>query len=374
MSKNSIQQFSTLASSNTDIVGINVNTGWPPNNVGPAFRTLMALLADSLKPLIIDVTGLGSITLSAAQASAEWIEFQGAITAPLTVTLPNAFFVGHAANESAGGHPVILTSGGGTNVTLPDDGYSYTYRCDGGGNTTLPGIGFGAINLSGPIAVLGDLVVSGTLTVDDGVTITGNSAVNGQLTVTGGGTSEGRWTITSGGVTVDSGGASITGTMTVVGNTGLNGTLLVTDGGTSLGSWTITAGGLFVSSGGASITGDSSVNGTVALSAASSGGQAARWNQALGGANATYQGFLGSKFLDTTYTNSTGRPIFVSVWGVGSGVDTFVAQTPDGNQVALSGLPMAGQTFGITFVVPTGATYKVTTFHGSITLQGWQEL
>lgn len=46
MSKTSISQFSTSAASNTDINGINVNTGWPPSNVGPAFRTLMALLAD----------------------------------------------------------------------------------------------------------------------------------------------------------------------------------------------------------------------------------------------------------------------------------------------------------------------------------------
>ena len=46
MSKDSISQYSTAAASNTDIAGINVNTGWPPNNVGPAFRELMAQLAD----------------------------------------------------------------------------------------------------------------------------------------------------------------------------------------------------------------------------------------------------------------------------------------------------------------------------------------
>ncbi len=45
MAKNSISQFSTAAASNTDIAGINVNTGWVGANVGQAFRELMAMLA-----------------------------------------------------------------------------------------------------------------------------------------------------------------------------------------------------------------------------------------------------------------------------------------------------------------------------------------
>ncbi len=45
MTKTSISQFSTAAASNTDINGINVNTGWVGSNVGQAFRELMAMLA-----------------------------------------------------------------------------------------------------------------------------------------------------------------------------------------------------------------------------------------------------------------------------------------------------------------------------------------
>jgi hypothetical protein len=45
MAKNAISQYSTVAALNTDISGININTGWPPSNVGPAFRENMALLA-----------------------------------------------------------------------------------------------------------------------------------------------------------------------------------------------------------------------------------------------------------------------------------------------------------------------------------------
>lgn len=43
-----IFDLSTTPASNTAIAGINVNTGWPPSNVGPAFRELMAEVKGAL--------------------------------------------------------------------------------------------------------------------------------------------------------------------------------------------------------------------------------------------------------------------------------------------------------------------------------------
>ncbi|MGB8840088.1 MAG: hypothetical protein WCC64_03355 [Aliidongia sp.] len=94
MAKQSIQQFSTTPASNTDIAGINVNTGWPPSNVGIAYRTLMAFLADALVPLSLSITSETAVTLSPAQASAQYAVYTGALSGDCTITLPSALFVG----------------------------------------------------------------------------------------------------------------------------------------------------------------------------------------------------------------------------------------------------------------------------------------
>jgi hypothetical protein len=130
----SIQQFSTTAGSNTNINGISVATGWPPSNVGPAFREQMALLASSLVPLSLDITGDTSITLTAAQASAQFIQFIGAPGGNCTVTIPNALFVGMANNATIGGFSVILSAGAGTTATIAAGSGHVFYAADGATN------------------------------------------------------------------------------------------------------------------------------------------------------------------------------------------------------------------------------------------------
>lgn len=137
----SVQQFSTTASSNTDIDGISVATGWPPANVGPAFRELMALLASALQPLQLSIGGQSAVTLAAAQASAQFIAFSGTLAGTCTVTLPNAPFLGMVRNATGGSQSVVLTAGSGTTVTLPADAVIRTYYCDGAGNVVLLAVG-----------------------------------------------------------------------------------------------------------------------------------------------------------------------------------------------------------------------------------------
>ena len=89
----------------------------------------------------------------------------------------------------------------------------------------------------------------------------------------------------------------------------------------------------------------------------------------------TWTNVTASRALGTTYTNSTGRPIFVMVaasnnvnasWGL---ITPVVAGTtlPDARAIV-------NQSYAtISFIVPSGATYVLTT-SGSISLQAWAEL
>ena len=160
MSKTSIQQFSTTAASNTDIDGINVNTGWPPSNVGPAFREMMALLASSLQLLALDVSAATSVTLTAPQASAQIINFTGALTANCTIVIPNATFIGWALNSTSGGFNIIISSGGGMSAILAPTNAITSYYCDGAGNCGLTNVGLG--NINGPITIGAPVTFTGT--------------------------------------------------------------------------------------------------------------------------------------------------------------------------------------------------------------------
>lgn len=155
MAKTSIQQFSTTASSNTDIDGINVNTGWSPANVGPAFRELMALLASALVPLSMPLSG-SSVTLSAAQASAQAIFFTGSLSGACTVVLENTPFFGSAQNGTSGGQNIVLVAGTGVVLTVPPDGNIYYYVINAAGDVVALPMTVGALLSLGPIVGTND--------------------------------------------------------------------------------------------------------------------------------------------------------------------------------------------------------------------------
>jgi hypothetical protein len=79
----------------------------------------------------------------------------------------------------------------------------------------------------------------------------------------------------------------------------------------------------------------------------------------------TWQNVVGSRVSGTTYTNSTGRPIFVAVcttqWLASAAVDSIGIAVTGTNNV-----------LNVSFVVPAGSTYSATVGGGSINI--WSEL
>lgn len=83
------------------------------------------------------------------------------------------------------------------------------------------------------------------------------------------------------------------------------------------------------------------------------------------GVGQTWQNVIGSRASGTTYTNSTGRPIFVCV----NASQWFSSVVVNGVSVAVTG---SSNSVTASFVVPSGGTYSATVGAGSINV--WAEL
>lgn len=90
----------------------------------------------------------------------------------------------------------------------------------------------------------------------------------------------------------------------------------------------------------------------------------------------TWQNVIGSRAIGTTYTNSTGRPITVSI-------NIFMTNTAVRVELLVGGLNvqtlaaatwMTQSRFCFTTVVPNGSTYQVSVPIGSAAVEGWAEL
>jgi hypothetical protein len=149
--------------------------------------------------------------------------------------------------------------------------------------------------------------------------------------------------------------------------------LTVADGGT--GASTITANSVILGNGASALSGNLvapstsgnvlTSNGTTWTSATPAGGI---------GIGQTWQSVTGSRALGTTYTNSTGKPIFVYiVVQLSSNGDTNLTL----NGVALDGPASSagGSVFTpCSFIVPDGNTYNLSVFGGSVSVTAWSEL
>ena len=92
--------------------------------------------------------------------------------------------------------------------------------------------------------------------------------------------------------------------------------------------------------------------------------------------NQTWQDVTGNRALDTTYTNSTGKPIYFSVRGVATGAASTWAATIGGIQVAKgwASNQLDSDMCSVGGVVPPGSTYSVSMTVGSASLSAWLEL
>ena len=98
------------------------------------------------------------------------------------------------------------------------------------------------------------------------------------------------------------------------------------------------------------------------------------------GVGQSWTNVTGSRALSTTYTNSTGRPIFISVDLTSSGVggNKVTNIYVNGNRVATQAAytTTGNNAMGACAIVPNGATYSVDASGANVTmgLDAWWEL
>jgi hypothetical protein len=90
-------------------------------------------------------------------------------------------------------------------------------------------------------------------------------------------------------------------------------------------------------------------------------------------ASQSWQNVTSNRSAGTTYTNSTGKPIFVTAYATQTGY-VYTSATVGGQSISTQGSGAAGysQFSSVWFVVPTGNTYSISITNGS--LSGWYEL
>lgn len=149
--------------------------------------------------------------------------------------------------------------------------------------------------------------------------------------------------------------------------TDVSGTLPVANGGT--GATTFTAGSLLKGDGTSAVSSASASDVVTAIGATAVALSTNSTNAV--GYNQTWQNVLGSRSNGATYTNSTGKPIMVSVSAGPTSNNQSLSVTVGG--VSLGSVTLTGgYTSGnFCFIVPTGTTYVVSTT-GS--LNTWAEL
>ena len=94
------------------------------------------------------------------------------------------------------------------------------------------------------------------------------------------------------------------------------------------------------------------------------------------GVNQTWQDVTGSRVAGTTYTNSTGKPIFVQVYCFMSVANTTWTITVDGQvRSGLSSTAWSVNSYNtVQAIIPNNSTYSVSASTGTIVLNKWSEL
>ena len=220
---------------------------------------------------------------------------------------------------------------------------NYTGALTGACTVTLPNVarvGWASNNTTGGFNVI--------LTAGGGTTATippGGTAYFWQC--------DGSGDVTLNTIGFGSGNLSVTGTLGVTGATTLSSTLAVT--------------------GTATLSATLSVTGTASVAAATSSGHAAQLSQTVGAGATAYGNVTASRSTSVSYTNSTGRPLFVSIVVLlGGALDQINATSPYGVTTVALSAANTGVDAGVFFLVPPGATYGAITAHSS-TLQVWLE-
>ena len=340
MAKNKISEWSSLASNNTDVGGIDIAEGCAPSGINNAIREVMAQVKDMVTGADGDSQTIGG-NLSVTGTST----LTGAVTAPAGIT-------GNLIGTVTGN----ITGNAGT-VT---NGVYTT------GNQTIAGTKTFSSSIAGSITGNAETVTNGVYTVGNqtiGGVKTFSSNIVGNLT---------------GNVTGNVTGNATTATTA----TNLSGTLTVANGGTGL--TTLTANNVMLGNGTATPSFVApSTSGNVLTSNGTTWTSVAP-NSPIG-VDQTWQDVTASRAISTTYTNSTGRPIQVSV-SVNSTTNSgcYVRFYINGVVVARQGAAQSSSLdarANVSLIIPNGNTYKIENAdqagnngQGQIALQTWFEL
>lgn len=108
------------------------------------------------------------------------------------------------------------------------------------------------------------------------------------------------------------------------------------------------------------------------VATSSQSNHAVNQSQVLGVAQ-TMQTVTGSRAIGTTYTNTTGKPIFVYMTCIATSADAAVFGQVNGNTACVLPIYANGLGAGICFLVPAGATYAVQQTN-TVSLSAWHEL
>ncbi|GHU04642.1 hypothetical protein FACS1894205_3210 [Alphaproteobacteria bacterium] len=91
------------------------------------------------------------------------------------------------------------------------------------------------------------------------------------------------------------------------------------------------------------------------------------------GVGQTWQDVTSQRALNTVYTNTTGKPIFVSATAVVSSADAL-SLAVDGKLVDLSIVQPANFTLCTSGLVPDNSSYRMFLSNNAASLTGWREL
>lgn len=133
MAKNKISEYSSVASNNTDIAGINISEGCAPSGINNAIRELMAQLKDMQSGTDGDgFTVGGAFTCSGAAVFSSTVSLGASATATTQSAGDNSTKVATTAYVAAAGIPsgcIVIWSG--SSASIP----SGWYLCNGSNGT-----------------------------------------------------------------------------------------------------------------------------------------------------------------------------------------------------------------------------------------------
>jgi hypothetical protein len=296
-----------------------------------------------------------------------------------TITIYNSTVIGNTTAAGTGvaiasGDKVIVWSDATNFYDVKGNNVTGTVAvANGGTGQTTANAAFNALAPSQASASGKYLKSDGTNTAWDAIDV-GSADITGTLPIANGGTGQ---------TTQQAALNALAGTQTanrvlrsngtdttlsqVALTTDVTGTLPVANGGT--GATTFTSGALLKGNGTSAVS-DASASDIVAAISTTAVALSTNSTNAIG-YNQTWQNVLGSRSNGATYTNSTGKPIMVSVTASPTSNNQSISATVGG--VSLGSLTLtAGYTSGgFQFIVPTGTTYVVST---SGSLNTWAEL